>query len=125
MKKTKLILAITLSTLVGYSDIITLQWKPTTGFEAAKKYVTVPTGKVCKILTMTPGVSNYGYVDAGGNEIAVFDGSSSPVLGASNAIIIAGPVKIFFKKSWGIGTFITLEIVDQNTPKSGVAFTDN
>jgi hypothetical protein len=104
------------------ADIITLQWKGSSQLQ--KKYVAIPAGKVCKMLTTTPYV-NYGYVDSAGNEISVFDPSAPPILGISNTITIAGPVKIFFKKETVIGSFVTLEIMDQTTPKSGVAFTDN
>ncbi len=104
------------------ADIITLQWKGSPQLQ--KKYVAIPAGKVCKILTTTPYV-NYGYVDSAGNEISVFDPSAPSILGVSNTITIAGPVKIFFKKETSIGSFVTLEILDQTTPKSGVTFTDN
>jgi hypothetical protein len=120
MKLTKTMLVILLSTVVGNTDIITLQWKPSPDMQ--KKYVTIPAGKVCKVLTVSQHIY-VGYVDAAGGEILVYD--DRIYVTSENSITIAGPVKIFFKKQVSVGSFITLDIVDQNTPKSGVTFTDN
>lgn len=120
MKLNKIMLAILLSTVVGKSDIITLQWKPSPGL--LKKYVTIPAGKVCKILTVSYGIS-FGNVDAAGGEAPVFD--SYIIITSQNVVTISGPAKIFFKKETSLGGLITLDIVDQNSPKSGVTFTDN
>ena len=120
MKLTKILLAVLFSAVVGKSDIITLQWKPSPDMQ--KKYVTIPVGKVCKVLTVSQYIS-IGYVDAAGGEILVYD--NGIYVTSENSITIAGPVKIIFKKQASVGSFITLDIVDQITPKSGVTFTDN
>ena len=120
MKLNKTILAILLSTVVGKSDIITLQFKPS-GPVLLKKYVTIPAGKVCKIITMSSSIS-FGNVDAAGGEAQVFEGFT---ITSQNVITISGPAKIFFRKETSLGGLITLDIVDQNSPKSGVTFTDN
>ena len=86
-----------------------------------KKYVTIPAGKVCKILTLSQYLS-FGYVDAAGVEVQVFEGF---IITSQNVVTISGPTKIFFKKEASLGGLITLDIVDQNSPKSGVTFTDN
>lgn len=121
MKLNKIMLAILLSTVVGKSDIITLQWKSSPGL--LKKYVTIPAGKVCKILTVSQYIS-FGNVDAAGGEAQVFEGGNY-IITSQNVVTISGPAKIFFKKESSLGGLITLDIVDQNSPKSGVTFTDN
>jgi hypothetical protein len=121
MKLNKTILAILLSTVVGKSDIITLQFKPS-GPVLLKKYVTIPAGKVCKIITMSSGIS-FGNVDTAGGEVQIFEGNF--IITSQNVVTVSGPAKIFFKKETGNGGLITLDIVDQNSPKSGVTITDN
>ena len=122
MKLNKTILAILLSTVVGKSDIITLQFKPS-GSVLLKKYVTIPAGKVCKIITVSQNIT-FGNVDAAGGEAPVFEGNNY-IITSQNVVTISGPAKIFFRKETSLGGLITLDIVDQNSPKSGVTFTDN
>jgi len=120
MKKSRLLLFLILTALTGKCDIITLQWK---GSQAAqKKFVSIPAGKVCRLITMSPNIQ-LGYVDAAGGEIIVFN--SVGLRDNSNQLVIAGPAKLYFKKETTSGSIITLELVDQNTPKSGVSFSDN
>lgn len=124
MKLNKAVLAILLTTIVGQSDIITFQWKPSSGSGQDKKYLAIPAGKVCKVLTVFPYIS-FGYVDAAGGDVFIYQFPPPPSSREISSIVIAGPAKIFFKKETSSGSLITLEVVDQNTPKSGVAFTDN
>jgi len=121
MKKSRLLLFLILTALTGKCDIITLQWK---GSQAAqKKFVSIPAGKVCRLITMSPNIQ-LGYVDAAGGEIIVYEANIG-LRDNSNQFVIAGPAKLFFKKETTWGSIITLELVDQNTPKSGVSFSDN
>jgi len=78
---------------------------------------------VCKILTVSQNIS-FGNVDAAGGEAQVFEGNNY-VISGQNVVTVSGPAKIFFKKETSLGGLITLDIVDQTTPKSGVTFTDN
>lgn len=119
MKLYKNIFTILLSAMVAKSDIITLQWKGSPNIQ--KKYVTIPAGKVCKMLSVSPSIT-IGYVDAAGGETVVYEVMQ---VASGNTLVVAGPVKLYFAKQYGYGSIITLEVTDQSTPKSGVAFTDN
>lgn len=73
-------------------------------------------------------VSQYisiGYVDAAGGENWIYVSGEYDYRNMGSMIVISGPAKISLKKQVAVPSLITLEIVDQNTPKSGVTFMDN
>ena len=122
MKLAKTMFAVMLSAIVAKSDTIGLQLRPDPNLQ--KKYITVPAGKVCKIITMTENVG-FGFVDATGFETVVHNAGKGYIISSENIITVAGPAKLFFKKESTYGGLVTLDVVDQSTPKSGVTFTAN
>jgi hypothetical protein len=122
MKLTKTMFTILLSAIVAKSDIITMQWRPSLQI----RYAIIPAGKVCKIITMTENV-DFGFIDGDWDknwETLVHNSGKGYIVTSQNIITVAGPVKLFFrKKSFDNGALVTLDVVDQITPKSGVTFT--
>ena len=117
MKLVKTMFAIMLSAIVAKSDIITMQCN-----SSSIRYVTIPAGKVCKIITMTEDF-NFGFVLHSNQRYLVLNSGKGYIITSQNIITVAGPAKLFFEKKWSNdGGLVTLDVVDQSTPKSDVKF---
>ena len=135
MKKLLSILFLaTVLTVSAQADLVTYIIPRTApGSGTLRKYLTIPAGKICKILTFasysSANVPQIWAVDDQNNELVwILAGTqNSPAVKEpkTDPVVVAGPIKLQINIYESSSMLLTVEITDQTTPASNLSLTDS
>jgi len=139
MKKLLSILFLaTVLTVPAQADLVTYviprsQTVGGTSGNPVSKYLTIPAGKICKILTFasysSANVPQIWAVDDQNNELVwILAGTqNSPAVKEpkTDPVVVAGPIKLQINIYESSSMLLTVEITDQTTPASNLSLTDS